>query len=92
MPVVTWKHRTTKEAAKSAVQAELIRLGHGNDVVWKDFELTARVGFGAILNVRGMITNQEVVIEKCTGAMGGALLRECNDLLEKLFPGGNTSS
>jgi hypothetical protein len=51
MPVLTWKHRTTKEAAKAAIQAELVKLGHGDAVVWKGFDVTARVGpLGSVRN------------------------------------------
>jgi hypothetical protein len=88
MPVLTWKHRTTSVIAKSAIQAELTRLGHADAVAWNNFEATARVGFGAVLNAKGVITYGEIIVEKSGGALGGSVLGKCNELLERLFPGG----
>jgi len=89
MPLLTWKHQTTKDAAKTAVQAELTRLGHGDQFVWTDFEANARVGFGVVLNAKAIITDEDVVIEKCGGTKGTRVLDGCRQMFEKLFPGGN---
>jgi hypothetical protein len=89
MAILTWKHRTTKQAAKSAVQDELTRLGYGSGVDWNGFEATARVCFGRVLNAKGTITDTEIIVEKCDGFLKDKVLRECHELLEKLFPGGN---
>jgi hypothetical protein len=46
------------------------------------------VGWGAVLNVAGEVTDHADVLERCGGAAGATVLRECREMLERLFPGG----
>jgi hypothetical protein len=41
---------------------------------------------------RLICTDDAVVLEKCGGVAGGAVLRPCRELLERLFPGGEQAS
>jgi hypothetical protein len=87
MPALVWKHGTTKEAARDALQAKLKELGHADRVRWDGFAATARAGpFGSVLDAAGAITDEAVVVERCGGLAKGAVLRACGELLRQLFP------
>jgi hypothetical protein len=87
MTVLVWKHGTTKEEARKVIQAELRKLGYDGRVSWDEFRATARVGpWGTILNAAGEITETQVRLEKCGGAFGGLVLRQCRAMLAQLFP------
>jgi len=87
---LVWKHGTSKAEARAAILAELKRLGHDGKVSWADFAATARVGpWGTILDARGEITDEVILVEKCGGLVGAAVLRECKVMLGRLFPGGD---
>jgi hypothetical protein len=91
MPVLAWKHGTTKLEARKAIKAELRKLGHDGRVTWEEFTATARVGpWGTILDAGGEITEEEVRLEKCGGAIGGVVLHACRSMLAERFPGGES--
>jgi hypothetical protein len=57
-------------------------------VTWEGFSASASVGWGAILNVAGEVTDHDIVLDRCGGAAGPVVLRECRPVLSRLFPGG----
>lgn len=91
MAVLVWKHGTTKAAAKQAVLDELQHLGVADKVKWSGDRGTASIGLGFILSASGEITEDSVVLEKAAGAAGAMLAKRCRELLERLFPGGETN-
>jgi hypothetical protein len=88
MAVLTWKHGTTADAAREAIQAEIRRLGYEGYVTWKGNDVTASAGLGTLVSVSGRVTDEAVVLEKCGGALGGTVLSRCRELLERALPGG----
>jgi hypothetical protein len=88
MAILTWRHGMTKAQVRDAIRAELRELGHEARVTWEDFKASASVGWGAVLNVAGEVTDHTIVLERCGGAAGATVLRECRRILERLFPGG----
>jgi hypothetical protein len=87
MAVLVWRHNTTREVARQTIQAELEHLGHDRKVSWKGDSAVASVGFGSILSASGEITDESIILHKCNGMAGGIVLRQCQMMLERLFPG-----
>ena len=89
MSVLVWHHGTTKSAAVEAIRSAVKEAGHAKHVAWKDGRAEARFGpFATVVHVVGEVTGESVVLEKCGGLAGAAVLARCRALLEQLFPGG----
>lgn len=90
--VLSWKHGTTKSAALESLKGELQRLGYAKYVRWDGYEAKSRVTrmFFRIIDSRGRVTDDAVVIERCRGMAGGEVLKQCRATLQRLFPGGGT--
>lgn len=86
---LVWQHGTTREAAKNAIVNELQSLGYADEVRWRNYKGSVSVAMGVILSVRGYISDDAIVIEKCSGAVSSQVLNETRIILERLFPGGN---
>ncbi len=92
MSVLTWRHGTTKPAAITAVRAAVQEAGYAPHVTWTDGHAEARYGpFASVVHVLGEVTDDAVVLERCGGLAGGAVLQRCRALVEKLFPGGEAA-
>ena len=89
MAVLRWKHGKSEAGAQALLQEELAKAGYANQVRWNGPDFSASVGFGAVLTLQGLVNDQEVVFEKCSGAAGPTALAKIREILEKLFPGGN---
>jgi hypothetical protein len=74
MSVLAWKHGTTATNARNAIQAKIRELGYGSWVIWQANEATASAGMGLLLNLRGHVTDESVIIDKCRGGIGGRVL------------------
>ena len=84
-----WQHGTTREAAKNAVVNELESLGYANEVHWRNYKGSVSVALGVVLSVKGYISDDAIVIEKCSGAYSAQVLSETRIILARLFPGGD---
>lgn len=89
MAVLTWRHSKSKDEAVASVKAALQESGYDSSVKWSDTSAEVRYGpFASILHAKGIVTDDAVVIEKCSGLAHGPVLSRCRVLLERLFPGG----
>ena len=89
MAVLIWKHGKSKAGAVDAVRAAIKKAGHDGSVTWDGTRLEARYGpFASVVHVKGEVTDDALVLEKCGGLAGGRVLSRCRELLERLFPGG----
>jgi hypothetical protein len=86
MAVLVRKHGTTATNARDAIQAEIRQMGYESYVTWQGNEATASAGMGLLLKVRGHITEESVIIDKCRGGIGDLVLGKCREMLERLFP------
>ncbi|MFZ4765767.1 MAG: hypothetical protein ACOYMN_12510 [Roseimicrobium sp.] len=86
MSILNWKHRTTADEARDTLRTEFERLGYGDKVQWTGHELEASVPM--FLEVKGRITDDAVVLDKCAGMASSAFLGKCRDMLAKIFPEG----
>jgi hypothetical protein len=86
---LVWKHGRSKAEALAALQSEIAASGHGKSAKWDGAKVEARYGpFASVAHVKGEVTDDAVVVEKCGGLAGGAVLARCRELLGRLFPGG----
>jgi hypothetical protein len=92
MSVLERKHGTTAIDARNAIQAKIRELGYDSWVNWQGNEATASAGMGLLLDLRGHITDESVVIDKCRGGIGGLVLGKCQEIFEQLFPEANSST
>jgi hypothetical protein len=90
MSVLVKKHGTTATNARNAIQAKIRELGYESWVTWQGNEATASAGMGLVLNMRGHITEESVIIDKCGGGIGGLVLGKCREIFEELFPSANS--
>jgi hypothetical protein len=89
MAVLTWSHGRSKDDALAAIKAALKDTGHEGSVTWSGTSAEARYGpFASVVHVKGVVTDDVVLIEKCGGLAGGPVLTRCRELLARLFPGG----
>ena len=86
MQVLKWKHSTTREAAKRAVQAELQKLGFSGKVTWKGDVCTATGPKGGSISLA--FTDDTIVVEKAGEKGGAGALKKCRTLLGRLFANG----
>lgn len=86
---LVWQHGTTRDAAKNAVVNELENLGYANEVHWRNYKGSVSVAMGVVLSVKGYISDDAIVIEKCSGAYSAQVLSETRAILARLFPGGD---
>lgn len=70
------------------MQERLLAAGVGNKVVWQGNRFTASVGWGSILNLVGDIQPETIVLERCSGAIGGVVLAKCRDAFREMFAAG----
>jgi hypothetical protein len=90
MAVLTWKHGRSKDDAIAAIKASLKESGHDRSVKWSGPSAEARYGpFASVVHVKGRVTDDAVVIEKCSGLASGPVLTRCRELLAQLFPSGD---
>jgi hypothetical protein len=90
MSVLERKHGTTAENARNAIQAKIRELGYDSWVTWQGNEATASAGMGLLLDLRGHITDESVIIDKCGGGIGGLVLGKCREIFEQVFPSANS--
>lgn len=88
--ILTWKHGTTKAAAVESLKSELRRQGYARYVRWDGCEVSSRVTrlFFRIIDARGRVTDEAVVIERCRGMASAEVMKRCREALQRLFPGG----
>ena len=93
MGVLVWKHGKSKDFAIAAVKAAIKESGFDDSVTWADGKAETQYGpFGSIVHVKGEVTEDLIVIEKCSGLVGGKVLNSCREMLERLFPGRTVSA
>lgn len=88
MAELTWKTGKPSAEAKELIQAQLVKTGYGDQVTWDGNAFSASVGMGYMLDISGVVNDQEVVLEKCGGMTGGMVLGKLKKMFEYLFPGG----
>jgi len=89
-PALVWKHGTTRNAARNIIKNEIERLGYAKYVRWEGDEARSfiRRFFIKILDVRGWVADDVIVIDRCRGRAAGDVLTQCRALLQRAFPGG----
>ena len=86
MSVLARNHGTTATNARDTIQEKIRELGYDSWVIWQGNEATASAGMGLLLDLRGHITDESVIIDKCGGGIGGVVLGKCQEIFEQLFP------
>jgi hypothetical protein len=90
MAVLIWMHRKTKAEALAEVKAAIEESSYGGSVEWDGDKAAVRVGpLASILHVQGEVNDDAVIIDRCSGALGGLVLNRIHEILERLFPGGD---
>ena len=91
MAEMTWRTGKSASEAKELIQAQLVKTGYGEQVTWDGNAFSASVGMGYMLDLSGVVNDQEVVLEKCGGMTGGMVLGKLKKMVEHLFPGGEAA-
>lgn len=88
MAELRWKHGKSASEMTELVKNHLAKSGNGDNVTWKGNLFSASVGLGMALNIKGQITDDEIVIDKCGGVGGSIALGKIRETLQNKFPGG----
>jgi len=88
MSILTWKHGETPDDVRRLMRERLQAAGISDKVAWDGNRFTSSVGWGAILNLVGRIEPEIIVLEKCSGAIGGVVLAKCREAFREMFPRG----
>lgn len=88
MAELKWRTGKPADEVKEMLQAQLVKTGYGDQVSWNGYAFSASAGMGFMLDVAGLVNDQEIVIEKCGGMSGGMVLGKLKKMFEYLFPGG----
>lgn len=91
MAELTWRTGKPAADAKELIHAQLTKTGYGDQVNWEGNTFTASAGMGFMLDVSGVVKDQEVIIEKCGGMTGSMVLGKLKKMFEYLFPGGEVN-
>ncbi len=88
MKALHWKHDKSLPEINSFVRQYLASSGYLDKVKWEGNSFSASVGMGIALSLKGELTADEIVIEKCSGAAGPVVLSKIRETLQKAFPNG----
>ena len=88
MNILAWKHGETPDDVRRLMRERLQAAGISDKVTWDGNRFTSSVGWGTILNLVGRIEPEAIVLEKCSGAIGGVVLSKCREAFREMFPGG----
>lgn len=88
MAVLVWKHETTRQDARKRIEDRLKSAHVSDKVAWNGDTFSSSVGWGTILNLVGEVTDDAVVLQKSSGAMGGVILAKSREGFKQLFPEG----
>ncbi len=93
MAVLVWEHGKSYTEALAAIQATLADSGYAAAVTWDGGKAEVRYGpFASVLHAKGEVTEEVVVLEKCSGLVGGLVLKRCQEMLGRLFPAASRPS
>jgi len=84
MSRLSQKHCMTKDEAKGAMSQFLESEGYDVYVSWDAYEFSAKVAFGLVLNLKGGITDEEIIIEECTGSIADEVLEQFRKLMARM--------
>jgi hypothetical protein len=85
MAELTHKHgRKNASDVRKLVEKSLDDLGYSDYVEWDGNSFSASAGLGMMLDLEGRITDEEFIVEKCTGALGDKVLSECRKIAQDL--------
>ena len=88
MKALHWKHGKSFSEINSLVQQYLASSGYLDKVKWDGHSFSASVGMGVALSIKGQITEDEIIIERCGGVGGPVALSKIRETLQKAFPNG----
>ena len=89
MASLVWKHGKSKSEAVTDIRAALAELGYDKHVTWSEANAEARYGpFASLIHVKGRVTEDLVILDKCGGAFGAMAMDRCRKVLERVFPRG----
>ena len=91
MEVLRWKHGKSASEMTDLVKQHLADSGNLDQVKWNGNSFSASVGLGLALSIKGRITDDEIVIEKCGGVGGAIALGKLRETLQKSFPDGEVA-
>ena len=91
MSELTWRHGLPATDAKAMVIRELEALGHEGKANWNGNNVTASVGWGAVLDLAASVQDEIITIDRCSGLASSMVLAKCRELLAKAFPGGEVT-
>jgi hypothetical protein len=69
----------------TTIKAKINQHGYSKYVKWKGYDASVSVGFGAVLKMKGTITDTDISINS-SGALADQASEECKKLLLRLFP------
>jgi hypothetical protein len=89
MAALVWKHGKSKADALAEIQSAIKESGYDGSVNWDGAKAEACYGpFASFVHVKGEVTDDAVVLQKCSGLVGGIVIKRCRELLGQLFPDG----
>jgi hypothetical protein len=92
MPILTWKHGHTRDQVRNLLIGRIATAGVTESVTWRGDTFLSSIGWGAILNLEGHITDDTITLEKASGVLGSTVLAKSKQAFQELFPGGDLSS
>lgn len=91
MEALRWKHGKSASEMTDLVKQHLAESGNLDKVKWSGDSFSASVGMGIALRIKGEITDDEIVIEKCGGVGGAIALGKIRVTLQRFFPAGEVA-
>lgn len=81
MAILRHKHGKTASETKEKIKAALKEKGYADNIEWNGFDFSSSIGFGMILSLSGKITEEEIIIDNCSGAISEIVLDEISKIL-----------
>ena len=92
MAELRWRHGKSASEMSDLVKQHLAKSDQLDKVKWDGDAFSASVGLGLALSVKGRITDDEIIIDKCGGIGGAIALAKIRETLQKAFPSGEIPS
>lgn len=80
------RHHSTPAEVIERIKYVVTNNGYAERVEWHENEFNCSVAAGVMLRLKGEVTPDYVIIEKCSGALGEKVLKIFKDELDYAYP------
>ena len=77
-------NKKSRDRVKAELVCELNKLGYASYLQWNEFIFSASVGWGIALRLEGVITEDEIIINTCSGGFNQRVLEQIKTIIDEI--------